>query len=161
MCVRTLIPAVVTEYQLLTSESSGSNGSRQVLALFFFGYFFFWARKRIKPLSVMQGGAKCHIVKSDNTTIKSNLKQSCKLATSRYCHWFNLSSLSRQRRNLEGKKRGASFLLYVSILSLKMNQYLICESQCANWSSSFFMRQNINSGSSDNTTIKFNSKSRT
>jgi hypothetical protein len=33
LCVRTLIPAVVTECQLLTAQSSSSNGSRQVLAL--------------------------------------------------------------------------------------------------------------------------------
>ncbi len=54
----------------------------------------------------MQGGTKCRVVKL--TTLLVNLIQkSRKLAKGSQCHRFNLSSLSRQRRNLEGKKRGA------------------------------------------------------
>ncbi len=49
---------------------------------------------------------------------KSNSK-SCELAEGSQCRRFNLSSLSRQSRNLEGKKRGALILLYVSTFPAK------------------------------------------
>ena len=42
------------------------------------------------------------------TTLLLNLIQKSRaFAKGSQCHRFNLSSLSRQRRNLEGKKRGA------------------------------------------------------
>ncbi|MBU1643129.1 hypothetical protein KKE54_07180 [bacterium] len=48
------------------------------------------------------------IALSQPTTLLSNpIQHNHELATSNYCHRFNLSSLSRQRRNLEGKKRSA------------------------------------------------------
>ncbi len=54
----------------------------------------------------MQGGTKCRVVKL--TTLLLNLIQkSRELAKGSCCRRFNLSSLSRQSRNLEGKKRGA------------------------------------------------------
>jgi hypothetical protein len=53
--------------------------------------FFLWASKRKKVTSYYQ----------------IQFKKNHELATGSHCRRFNLSSLSRQRRNLEGKKRGA------------------------------------------------------
>jgi hypothetical protein len=87
--------------------------------------------------------------KTDITSIKSNLNKVVNLQNVQIVTDSTFSLCRAREKTLRKKREALLFLLYVFTCSLKMVLHFFRKSQCVGRGNLCFMRQTINSGSSD------------